>query len=78
MSIAKKPYEISLWNERLVWHRRKLELVNNKTEFTESHPYIRGAYYVRSGALGVATYELSYEDFSDKEYYKLAELPINE
>jgi hypothetical protein len=28
MSITKKPYEISLWDEQLAWHRRKLEIVD--------------------------------------------------
>jgi hypothetical protein len=25
MNIAKKPYEISLWEDELVWHTRELE-----------------------------------------------------
>jgi hypothetical protein len=25
-NIIKKPYEISLWDEKLVWHRKKLKL----------------------------------------------------
>ena len=31
MNITKKPYEISLWEDELVWHRRKL----NRAEIKE-------------------------------------------
>ena len=76
MDIVKKPYEISLWDEQLVWFRRALVLVDNKTEFTTENPYIRGAYYVVSGAQGATAYELSYDDYNEKEdYYKFKDLP---
>ena len=75
MENFKKPYEISLWEDQLTWHRRKLELNKN----TSKDNYKRGAYYVKSNALGADTYELSYEDYDAKEtYYKLADFPTDE
>jgi hypothetical protein len=50
MDIAKKPYEISLWDEQLIWHRRKLQSIDNNSRFTDENPYTRGTYYVESGA----------------------------
>ena len=37
MSITKKPYEISLWDEELSWHRRKLEQIT----ITDKNDYRR-------------------------------------
>jgi hypothetical protein len=42
--ILKKPYEISLWDEQLCWHRRKLELVGR----LEKDQYSSGTYYYES------------------------------
>ena len=75
MSITKKPYEISLWEEQLVWHRRKLEPI----PIASKDDYKRGAYYVKSDAQGATAYELSYEDYDASEtYYKLVDFPTNE
>ena len=80
MSITKKPYEISLWDEQLVWHRRKLEPI----QITSKDDYKRGAYYVKSDALGADSYELSYEDYRSTElqtknpYYQLLAFPVDE
>lgn len=62
MNIAKKPYEISLWDEQLVWHRRKLKQVE-----VEKENYCRGVYYVVSDSLGATSYELSYGDYTPYE-----------
>jgi hypothetical protein len=33
-NLIRKPYEISLWEDRLVWHRRKLVLISiNEAEY---------------------------------------------
>ena len=70
MDIRKKPYEISLWDEQLVWHRRKLAMVELTAE-----TYKRGVYYVQTDALGTAIYDLSYDDYTSGEtYYQLASL----
>ena len=78
MNMFKKPYEISLWDDRLIWHRRKLDQVDKEIEFTQENPYKRGKYYVEKSStdtFGVAVYELSYEDYDEDEtYYKLSEL----
>lgn len=66
MDIRKKPYEISLWDEQLVWFRRKLIQV----EVTEN-TYKRGTYYVKTDA----TYELSYDNFAGGPYFQFANLP---
>jgi hypothetical protein len=74
----KKPYEISLWDDRLIWHRRKLVLVDHSIEFTRNNPYKRGIYYIEDtneNTSGVATYKLCYDDYdSTKIYYKTAPL----
>lgn len=62
MNITKKPYEISLWDEQLVWHRRKLKQVE-----VEKENYCRGVYYVVSDSLGATSYELSYGDYTPYE-----------
>lgn len=71
MDMFKKPYEISLWDEQLVWHRRKLEQVN-----VEENKYERGVYYSeKKDALGTAIYELNNQEYdSNTIYYQLTSL----
>ena len=73
MDTFKKPYEISLWEDELVWHRRKLSKVQiNKDD------YEKGKYYsVNPNVKGTPQYWLDTRDFdSSVTYYSLA--PISE
>lgn len=77
MDITKKPYEISLWDEKLYWHRRKLNLVGK----LEESDYEPGKYYSQNAdpesVLGQIPYTLDYTDWiEDRDYYELA--PYNE
>lgn len=72
MSILKKPYEISIWDDRLVWYRRKLI----KEALLKKEDYLPGKYYsaIENNA-GAATYNLDTEPWSEaKTYYSLAKL----
>ena len=70
MEIFKKPYEISLWEDELVWHRRKLNIV----ELT-SDTYKIGVYYSQKPGVGATQYELDIKAFdANKIYYSLAPL----
>ena len=66
--IIKKPYEISLWEDRLVWHRKKLikVLVNEEN-------YAPGVFYSQNlKASGAIPFTLDYDIYSnDKNYYEL-------
>lgn len=72
MSILKKPYEISIWDDRLVWYRRKLI----KEALLKKEDYLPGKYYsVIENNIGAATYNLDTEPWSEaKTYYSLAKL----
>ena len=72
MDLFKKPYEISLWDDRLMWHRRKL--VSAGTVSKEN--YRPGKYYSANveGA-GAKIYSLDTTAWvKDRQYYELAEL----
>lgn len=75
MSITKKPYEISLWDEQLYWHRRGLQVV----EIDDINIYERGKYYVQNESqdtYGITVYELDYDEYNkEKVYYELMPLP---
>jgi hypothetical protein len=47
MDLIKKPYEISLWKDELIWHRRKLKVVDTLTEDN----YKPGIYYSQNKAV---------------------------
>ena len=70
-NLFKKQYEISLWEDVLYWHRRKLEQVN-----VEEAEYEPGKYYsqeTESQSHGARPYVLDLEPYDkDKIYYKLA------
>jgi hypothetical protein len=73
-NIKKKPYEISLWEDVLFWHRRKLAPIT----FDNGAGYETGKYYSKNIALGgednksAIPYTLDYEPWSkDKIYYEL-------
>ena len=71
-NLFKKQYEISLWEDVLYWHRRKLEQVN-----IEEAEYKPGKYYsqeTESQSYGARPYILDLEPYNkDKIYYKLAD-----
>lgn len=72
MDLFKKPYEISLWDDRLMWHRRKLVSVGTVSK----ENYRPGKYYSANveGA-GAKIYSLDTTAWvEDREYYELAEL----
>ena len=72
MDLFKKPYEISLWDDRLMWHRRKLVSVGTVSK----ENYRPGKYYSANveGA-GVKIYSLDTTAWvKDRQYYELAEL----
>jgi hypothetical protein len=80
MELLKQPYEISLWKDELVWHRRKLDIATVSID-----TYERGKYYIlktagsnpsHDGEINIAganLYELSLGSYDDKTtYYSLA------
>ena len=69
-SFAKRPYEISLWDEQLIWERRKLEQV----EGLEEGKYTPGEYYSQnSEAIGEVPYTLDFGEYTDgRAYYILS------
>jgi hypothetical protein len=73
MDITKKPYEISLWEDQLFWHRRKLV----KADVTEDN-YVPGKYYsLHTGNFGQSVipyilYNKAYD--ANTEYYQLADM----
>lgn len=72
-NLIKKPYEISLWEDRLVWHRKKLIEVTTVNEET----YEPGKYYSQNQkAIGTSLtpYSLDYDGFKDeRKYFSLNE-----
>ena len=72
MSILKKPYEISIWDDRLVWYRRKLI----KKASLKKEDYIPGKFYSAvENSVRAATYNLDMGPWSEtKTYYSLAPL----
>ena len=74
--LFKKQYEISLWEDVLYWHRRKL-----KTAIVTEDEYKQGEFYSQeSGAnlYGAKPYSLDYEPFNpEKQYYSLEEKTAN-
>ena len=73
MNITKKPYEISLWEDELVWHRRKLDKVEISAD-----DYEKGKYYsVNPNIGGTPQYWLDTREFdANVTYYSLA--PVDE
>ena len=73
MDITKKPYEISLWEDQLFWHRRKLV----KADVTEDS-YVPGKYYsLHTGNFeqSVIPYVLNNKAYdANTEYYQLADM----
>lgn len=72
VNIKRKPYEISLWEETLIWQRRKLEIAENITKDN----YEPGVYYYdktsEEGAAGAAIYVIDHGSFNEaREYYSL-------
>jgi hypothetical protein len=68
MSITKKPYEISLWDEQLVWHRRELEPV-----FINENDYEPGKYFSQNPQVdGAIPYALDFGSYrDDQRYYQI-------
>lgn len=68
-NILKKPYEISLWDEQLYWHRRKLVEVS-----VSKQNYTPGKYYSQSSiGQGAKPYVLDNGPYVEgKKYYTLA------
>lgn len=68
-SILKKPYEISLWDEKIYWHRRRLIEAEGVTDKN----YQPGKFYSQhSNALGNSPYVLDNNPYdSEKVYYSL-------
>lgn len=68
--VLKKPYEISLWEEQLYWHRRKLVLIGAVKE----KDYKPGKYYsLDTNAIGANPYVLDNGTWvENKNYYSLA------
>ena len=73
MNITKRPYEISLWKDQLVWHRRRLDRVEISAD-----DYEKGKYYsVNPNIGGTPQYWLDTREFdSNVTYYSLA--PVDE
>lgn len=69
-NLFKKEYEISLWDDVLYWHRRKLK----KIAVTEND-YQPGKYYSQSDDVsGAKPYNIDLKPYSnDKTYYELEE-----
>ena len=79
MEVLKKPYEISLWDDQLIWHRRKLVNAN----ISSASAYEPGKYYSKNQTLGgsgtdgannsIVPYTLDYGDYvQGRAYYSLA------
>lgn len=68
-SILKKPYEISLWDEKIYWHRRRLIEAEGVTDKN----YQPGKFYSQdNNALGNSPYVLDNNPYdSKKAYYSL-------
>lgn len=73
--VLKKPYEISLWKEQLIYHRRKLVPQTGVTSDT----YKPGVYYSQNESNGgenntsAIPYTLDYGDYvQNRKYYSLA------
>ena len=70
-NLFKKEYEISLWEDELHWHRRKLQ----EAQITEEE-YKPGLYYTASAGIqeyGARQYFLSLDSYNDQAvYYTLA------
>lgn len=67
--ILKKPYEISLWDEQLIWHRRKLILADPQP--TEDS-YEVGKFYSQNQKVSgesAVPYTLDYTTFDNKRLY---------
>ena len=71
-TILKKPYEISLWDEQLIWHRRKLALANPQP--TKDN-YEVGKFYSQNQKVSgesAVPYTLDYTTFdNERPYYTL-------
>ena len=68
-TILKKPYEISLWDEQLIWHRRKLELADPQP--TKDN-YEVGKFYSQNQKVSgesAVPYTLDYTAFDNKRMY---------
>ena len=69
-NLIKKPYEISLWEDKLLWHRRKLTFID-----VEEKNYEPGIFYSQNLTVAgesEAPYTLDYDDYTDgRAYYKL-------
>ena len=67
MELLKQPYEISVWRDVQVWHRRKLQKIS-----VSEAGYERGKYYTLNPSQSTAVYELNFEAFNpDIDYYTL-------
>lgn len=66
--IIKKPYEISLWDEKLVWHRKKLKLAE-----VNEDKYEPGKFYSQNqDSFGEIPYTLDHNLFrKDQLYYEV-------
>jgi hypothetical protein len=68
-NIIRKPYEISLWEDRPIWHMHKLERVYNLSKDT----YEPGKYYSVNGNNSAKIYTLDNTPWNaNRKYYKLA------
>ena len=65
MDIAKKSYEISLWDEQLIWHRRKLRPICVKEK-----DYTPGKFFSQSTEVyGAVPYTLDLNKYNDGQVY---------
>jgi hypothetical protein len=65
MSITKKPYEISLWDEKLAWHRRELEPV-----IVNEEDYQPGTFFSQNPQVdGAIPYTLDFGNYRDDQRY---------
>ena len=71
MDVFKRPYEISLWEDKLVWHRRKLVAVD-----VQEKDYMPGKYYsLHTEAQGAIPYVLNNKAYNaETQYYALADM----